>query len=171
MRIFYPSFDWREGGAVTRHGEGEGFGAENVTLAAFRGRIRHPRSISRQPLRLAVTRHAEGEGSGAENVTLAVLHGRIRLPCGLLRQPAPRPAARHAEGENLTRRASPSRLSTAHCMPGHRETCRTQDAIPDIRPRIPSGRARPLQPAARAAGTSDTGTSPRLLQQSEATGR
>ena len=134
-------------------------------------RIRLPRSISRQPLRLADTRHGEGEGFGAENVALAAFRGRIRLPCGLPRHPAPQPAAEHAEGENLTRRASPSGLSAAHRMPGRCETCRTRDAIPNVRPRIPSGRARPLQPAARATGTSDTGTSPRLLQQSEATGR
>ena len=66
-------------------------------------RIRLPRSISRQPLRLADTRHGEGEGFGAENVALAAFRNRIRLPCGLPRHPAPQPAAKHAEGEKSAR--------------------------------------------------------------------
>ena len=80
MRIFYPSFGWREGGAVTRHGEGDGFGAENVTLAAFRGRIRLPCGLPRQPLRLAATRPAKGDGYGAENVTLGPFRDKISHP-------------------------------------------------------------------------------------------
>ena len=98
-------------------------------------RIRFPRSISRQPLRLAVTKRAEGEGFGAENVTLAAFRGRIRLPWSISRQP-PAPGGHETwRGRRFRGRKrhpcglprlnpSPLRPPAAPRAPACREACR-----------------------------------------------
>lgn len=65
---------------ATEHAEGDGFGAENVTLGAFHGRIRLPRGFPRHPLCLAAAEHAEGEKSARDHRPISAILLASRNP-------------------------------------------------------------------------------------------
>lgn len=58
---------------ATRHGEGEGFGAENVTLGPSCGRIRLPRGLPRQPAPQPAAKQAEGEKSARDHRPISAI--------------------------------------------------------------------------------------------------
>ena len=121
LRVLYPSFGRRGGRAVTRHGEGEGFGAENVTLGAFHGRIRSPCGLPRPPAasRAPACRGvARGRTSRESHVSLGAFCGRSSPPCNVLRHPMRLAVTRRNKGERaLEAGSSPSRRSVTDTSP------------------------------------------------------
>ena len=108
-------------GPAAKRAEGEGFGAENVTLGPFRGRIRRPCGFLRHPAAsrvLACREAGRGRTSRESHVSLGAFRGRSSPPCNVLWHPMRLAVTRRNKGERaLEAGPSPSRRSVTDTSP------------------------------------------------------